>query len=81
MLVGWANGVLIGRFRILPFIVNLGMLYMIAGAAMVYSGGSSLFGLPQPDAKSRLSAKIAWRSLGFELEMMVLGFADLGLLG
>ena len=44
-----ANGVLIGLFRIQPFIVTLGMLYMIAGAAMVYSGGSSLFGLPQPD--------------------------------
>jgi ribose/xylose/arabinose/galactoside ABC-type transport system permease subunit len=49
VLVGLANGVLIGRFRIQPFIVTLGMLYMIAGAAMVYSGGSSLFGLPQPD--------------------------------
>jgi ribose transport system permease protein len=49
VLVGLANVVLIGRFRIQPFIVTLGMLYMIAGAAMVYSGGSSLFGLPQPD--------------------------------
>ena len=49
VLVGLANGTLIGRFQIQPFIVTLGMLYMIAGAAMVYSGGSSLFGLPQPD--------------------------------
>jgi hypothetical protein len=29
VLVGWANGVLIGRFRIQPFIVTFGMLYMI----------------------------------------------------
>ena len=49
VLVGLANGILIGRFQIQPFIVTLGMLYMIAGAAMVYSGGSSVFGLPEPD--------------------------------
>jgi ribose transport system permease protein len=49
LLVGLANGILIGRVRIQPFIVTLGMLYMIAGAAMVYSGGSSIFGLPAPD--------------------------------
>ena len=49
LLVGLANGILIGKARIQPFIVTLGMLYMIAGAAMVLSGGSSIFGLPQPD--------------------------------
>ena len=48
-LVGLTNGVLIGRARVQPFIVTLGMLYMISGAAMVYSGGSSIFGLPRPD--------------------------------
>ena len=47
--VGAVNGVLIGRARIQPFIVTLGMLYMIAGAAMVVSGGSTIFGLPRPD--------------------------------
>ncbi|HEY1945184.1 MAG TPA: ABC transporter permease [Roseiarcus sp.] len=46
--VGLANGLLIGRARVQPFIVTLGMLYMISGAAMVVSGGSSIFGLPQP---------------------------------
>jgi ribose transport system permease protein len=49
LLVGLANGMLIGQARIQPFIVTLGMLYMIAGAAMVVSGGSSIFGLPKPD--------------------------------
>jgi ribose/xylose/arabinose/galactoside ABC-type transport system permease subunit len=49
LLVGLTNGVLIGRARVQPFIVTLGMLYMISGAAMVYSGGSSIFGLPRPD--------------------------------
>ncbi|MGB3540994.1 MAG: ABC transporter permease [Mesorhizobium sp.] len=49
VLVGIANGLLIGRARIQPFIVTLGMLYMIAGAALVVSGGSTIFGLPQPD--------------------------------
>lgn len=47
--VSLANGLLIGRARIQPFIVTLGTLYMAAGAAMVVSGGSSIFGLPKPD--------------------------------
>jgi ribose transport system permease protein len=49
LLVGLVNGLLIGRARVQPFIVTLGMLYMISGAAMVISGGSSIFGLPKPD--------------------------------
>ena len=47
--VALVNGLLIGRARIQPFIVTLGTLYMAAGLAMVYSGGSSIFGLPKPD--------------------------------
>ena len=47
--VSFRNGLLIGRARIQPFIVTLGTLYMAAGLAMVYSGGSSIFGLPKPD--------------------------------
>ena len=46
--IALANGLLIGRARIQPFIVTLGTLYMAAGLAMVYSGGSSIFGLPNP---------------------------------
>jgi ribose/xylose/arabinose/galactoside ABC-type transport system permease subunit len=47
--ISLVNGLLIGRARIQPFIVTLGTLYMAAGLAMVYSGGSSIFGLPKPD--------------------------------
>jgi len=47
--VGLVNGLLVGPARIQPFIVTLGMLYMIAGAALVVSGGSTIFGLPRPD--------------------------------
>lgn len=47
--VGVVNGILIGRARIQPFIVTLGMLYMIAGTALVVSNGSTIFGLPRPD--------------------------------
>lgn len=47
--IGVVNGLLIGRARIQPFIVTLGMLYIAAGAAMVYSRGSAVFGLPRPD--------------------------------
>lgn len=47
--VGVVNGLLVGRAKIQPFIVTLGMLYMVAGLAMVVSGGSTIFGLPHPD--------------------------------
>lgn len=47
--VGVVNGLLVGRARIQPFIVTLGMLYMVSGLAMVVSGGSTVFGLPHPD--------------------------------
>lgn len=47
--IGLINGLLVGRARIQPFIVTLGMLYITAGAAMVVSDGSSIFGLPRPD--------------------------------
>lgn len=47
--VGVVNGLLVGRARIQPFIVTLGMLYMVAGLAMLVSGGSTIFGLPTPD--------------------------------
>lgn len=48
-LVGFCNGWLVGRARIQPFIVTLGMLYVAAGTAMVVAGGSTIFGLPRPD--------------------------------
>ena len=47
--IGLLNGLLVGRARIQPFIVTLGMLYVAAGAAMVVSDGSTIFGLPRPD--------------------------------
>lgn len=47
--IALVNGLLVGRARIQPFIVTLGTLYIAAGLAMVYSGGSSIFGLPKPD--------------------------------
>ena len=47
--IALVNGLLVGHARIQPFIVTLGTLYIAAGLAMVYSGGSSIFGLPKPD--------------------------------
>ena len=49
ILVGLVNGFLVGRARIQPFIVTLGMLYIVAGLALVVSDGSTIFGLPRPD--------------------------------
>ena len=39
-LVGAANGLLITRFRVTPFIATLGMNFVVYGAALVYSGGA-----------------------------------------
>lgn len=49
ILFGLVNGLLVGRARIQPFIATLGTLYIAAGVAMVYSEGSSIFGLPEHD--------------------------------
>ncbi|MCK7615723.1 ABC transporter permease [Roseibium sediminicola] len=50
--VGVLNGFLVGRLGLQPFIVTLGMLYMVAGVALVLSEGSAIFGLPQPDVET-----------------------------
>ena len=47
-LAGLANGLFVGRARIQPFIVTLGMFYIAAGAAMTYVNGSAVFGIPEP---------------------------------
>jgi erythritol transport system permease protein len=40
-LVGAFNGALVTRFRVAPFIATLGMLYVIRGAALLISDGST----------------------------------------
>lgn len=40
-LIGVANGVLIARFRVAPFIATLGMLYIARGAALLLSNGAT----------------------------------------
>lgn len=47
--IGVVNGLLIGFARIQPFIVTLGMLYLVAGLALLISGGATVFGLPEAD--------------------------------
>lgn len=51
ILVGIVNGVLVGIARIQPFIVTLGMLYIVAGLALLISGGATVFGLPEGDVE------------------------------
>src|SRR6185369_149492 len=41
MLLGAANGWLVARLRVAPFIATLGMLYVARGAAMLMSGGAT----------------------------------------
>ncbi|WP_221444653.1 ribose ABC transporter permease [Caulobacter sp. YL-Caulobacter] len=40
-LAGFANGVLVSRFKVAPFIATLGMLYVARGAAMLLSNGAT----------------------------------------
>ncbi len=44
---GLANGVLIVRLKIAPFIVTLGTLGIIRGVTLLYSGGLPVVGLPR----------------------------------
>jgi len=44
---GLANGLLTVRLRIAPFIVTLGMLGIIRGVTLLYSGGLPVVGLPR----------------------------------
>lgn len=46
---GFLSGLFVGMAGISPIIVTIGMLYMAGGAAMVYTKGTSVFGLPEPD--------------------------------
>jgi erythritol transport system permease protein len=44
-LIGAANGILITRYNVAPFICTLGSMYVIRGAAMLLSGGETFPGL------------------------------------
>ena len=45
LLIGWFNGVGIAYGKIPPFIVTLGMMTIIRGAALIVSGGAPVFGV------------------------------------
>ena len=47
VLIGFINGLLITRLRITPFIVTLGTLSVVRGAALVYSNGRPVYGFPE----------------------------------
>ena len=46
LLCGLFTGLWVGRARLNPFIATLGMNYIAAGIALLYTGGDSIFGLP-----------------------------------
>jgi len=50
-LVGYANGVLITRFKVAPFIATLGMLYVARGAALLIADGKTF---PKLEGSSQL---------------------------
>jgi ribose/xylose/arabinose/galactoside ABC-type transport system permease subunit len=43
---GLFTGLWVGKARLNPFIATLGMNYIAAGVALLYTGGDSIFGLP-----------------------------------
>jgi len=44
--VGCFTGLWVGKARLNPFIATLGMNYIAAGAALLYTGGDSISGIP-----------------------------------
>ncbi len=60
--IGLANGLLVSRFGVAPFIATLGMLYVARGAAMLSSGGTTFANLNgRPDYGN---AGFAWLGSG-----------------
>lgn len=49
MIIGGINGLLVGGFNLNSIIVTLGMLMMIQGATLLYSGGASKF-IAEPES-------------------------------
>ncbi|MGD0472605.1 MAG: ABC transporter permease [Candidatus Velthaea sp.] len=45
---GAINGVLIARLGLAPFIVTLGTLALFRGAALVFTNGQPIYGIPEP---------------------------------
>ena len=44
--LGWFNGMLVTRLRVLPLIVTLGTFYVYSGTAVALTGGAALGGVP-----------------------------------
>ncbi len=47
VLVGLVNGLIVTSLRITPFIVTLGMLSVVRGLTLIFSGGRPVFGFPE----------------------------------
>jgi ribose transport system permease protein len=47
LLVGLINGLIIAKLKVPPFIVTLGLAFVVRGVALLLSGGQTIIGLPQ----------------------------------
>jgi len=45
-LIGVANGVIVAKFEVPPFIVTLGMMEIVGGLTLIISAGTPVFGFP-----------------------------------
>jgi ribose transport system permease protein len=57
LLVGLANGLLVARWKVPPFILTLGMATVVLGIAQLYTGGTAA-GIVAPEYREVLNARI-----------------------
>jgi ribose/xylose/arabinose/galactoside ABC-type transport system permease subunit len=57
LVVGFANGILVARWRLPPFILTLGMATVVYGVTQVYTGGTAA-GVVAPEFRQVLNARI-----------------------
>jgi ribose transport system permease protein len=77
-LCGLFTGLWVGKARLNPFIATLGMNYIAAGIALLYTGGDAIFGLP-PDCLKVLG----WIGEGYFLNIpvpVIFGAINLGIM-
>ena len=85
-LCGLINGVLVGKFRMVPMIVTLGTMYIFRGLAFVISGGQWYFTHAFTKEFMAVSQKkilglpaiVLWAVILFVLMALMLGYTKLG---
>ena len=67
VVAGLANGILVTRLRLPPFIVTLGTLSIFTAIALLYSSGQSIQAGGVPGQKGGMDSGMLWTGTGFGL--------------